>query len=99
MDLDACWVIENCISHYEYKNSICIDATQGFIRRFAITPAVIHDSQMLPQVLNPENSDDFVWADSGYVGARFEDLLELAGFDSHIHEKFTRSYSLNDLIR
>ncbi len=32
---------------------------------------------MLPQVLDPEGRDDYVWADSGYAGARFEDLLDL----------------------
>jgi IS5 family transposase len=95
-DLDARWVKKNGISHYGYKNSICIDDTHGFIRRFAITPANIHDSQMLPQVLDPENSDDFVWADSGYAGARFEDLLDLAGFESRIHEKGTRSHPLSE---
>jgi IS5 family transposase len=64
-DLDARWVKNNGTSHYGYKNSICIDVTDGFIRRYAVTPANIHDSQMLTHVLDPENSDDFVWADSG----------------------------------
>ena len=29
--------------------------TRGFIRGYAITPANIHDSQRIPQVLDPEN--------------------------------------------
>ncbi len=52
-ELDARWVKKNGISHYGYKNSICIDAEHGFIRRDAITPANFHDSQMIPQVLDP----------------------------------------------
>ena len=95
-DLDARWVKKNGMSHYGYKISISIDATHGFIRRFAITPANIHDSQILPQVLNPENRDGFVWADSGYAGARFEDLLDLAGYESNIHEKGARSHPLSE---
>ncbi|WP_255087776.1 MULTISPECIES: IS5 family transposase [unclassified Synechococcus] len=95
-DLDALWVKKHGISHYGFKNSICIDARHGFIRRFAITPANIHDSQMLPQVLDPENSDDFVWAESGYAWARSEDLLDLAGFESRIHEKGARSHPLSE---
>ena len=67
---------KNGTSHYGYKNSICIDVTHGFIRRNAFTPANIHDSQMLTQVLDPENGDEFVWADSGYAGVMFEELLE-----------------------
>jgi len=62
------------------RTSIRIDAEHGFIRRYAITPANIHDTQMIPQVLDPENRDDLVWADSGYAGALYEDLLEVDGF-------------------
>jgi len=59
----------------------------GFIRRYAVTPANIHDSQMLPRLLDPENSDTHVWADSAYAGMCFEDLLNLGGFESCVHEK------------
>ena len=34
----------------------------GFIRRYAVTPANSHDSQMLPTLLDPENTDDYAWA-------------------------------------
>jgi len=42
---------------------------------------------MLPMLLDPENQDDYVWADSAYSGQCFEDLLSLGGFESRIHEK------------
>ncbi len=58
MDLDSHWVKKNDINHYGYKNSICIDAEHGFIRRFAVNSANIHD--------------DYVWADSAYSGERFK---------------------------
>ena len=67
-DLDARWVKKNGINYYGYKNSICIDVDHGFIRRYAVTPANIHDSQMLPCLLDPENEHDYVWADSAYSG-------------------------------
>ena len=41
-DLDARWVKKNDINHYGCKNSICIDAEHGFIRRFVVTPANIY---------------------------------------------------------
>ena len=47
----------------------------------------MHDSQMIPLLLDPENQDDYVWADSAYSGQRFKDLLSLGGFESRIHEK------------
>ena len=78
---------KNDINHYGYKSSICIDAKYNLIRCFIITPTNIHDSQMLPMLLDPENQDDYVWADSAYSGERFKDLLSLAGFENRIHER------------
>ena len=95
-DLDARWVKMNGINHYGYKNSTCIDAEHGFIRRFAVTSANLHDSQMLPMLLDPENQDDYVWADSAYSGQCFEDLLSLGGFESRIYEKGSRNHPLSD---
>jgi IS5 family transposase len=95
-DLDARWTKKNGISYYGYKNSICIDVDHGFIRRYAVTPANIHDSQMLPRLLDPENEHDYVWADSAYSGERFDDLLSLGGFESLIHEKGARNHPLSD---
>jgi IS5 family transposase len=98
-DLDARWVKKNGVSHYGYKNSICIDVDHGFIRRYVVTPANVHDSQMLPSLLDPENEHDFVWADSAYSGESFEDLLSLGGFESLIHEKGARNHPLNDAAK
>ena len=78
-----------------YKNSICIDADHGFIRRFVVTPANIYDSQMLPMLLDPENQDDYVWADSAYSGERSKVLLSFARFVNRIHEKGTRNHPLS----
>ena len=87
--------LKNNINHYGYKNSICIDAEHGFIRRFAVIPANIHDSQMLPMLLDPENQDNYVWADSAYSDEHFKDLLSLAGFENRIHEKGSRIHPLS----
>jgi IS5 family transposase len=48
-DLDARWTKKNGISYYGYKNSICIDVDHGFIRRYAVKPANIHDSAGVPR--------------------------------------------------
>ena len=98
-DLDARWVQKNGINYYGYKNSICIDVDHGFIRRYAVTPANIHDSQMLPRLLDPENEHDHVWADSAYSGECFEDLLSLRGFESLIHEKGSRNNPLGEAAK
>jgi len=56
-----------------------------------VTPAHIHDSQMLPKLLDPENEQDYVWADSAYSGECFEHLLSLGGFEILIHQKASRN--------
>ena len=99
MDLDARWVKKNGINHYGYKNSIWIDAEHGFIRRFAVTSANIHDSQMLPMLLDPENQDNYVWADSSNSGHCFADLLSLGGFESRIHEKGSGNHPLSEAAK
>jgi IS5 family transposase len=98
-DLDTRWVKTNGINHYGCKNSIYIDVEHGFIRRYAVTPANIHDSQMLPRLLDPENQHDYVWADSAYSGECFEDLLSLGGFESLIHEKGARNHPLTNAAK
>ena len=98
-DLDARWVKKNNLNYYGYKNSICIDAKYGFIRRHVITPANRHDSQILMVLLDGENKEDMVWADSGYAGRIFADVLQLAGYDNQIQEKGNRHHPLSDVAK
>jgi IS5 family transposase len=58
-DLDAQWVKKNDVSYYGCKNSINIDREHGFIRRYDVTPANMHDSQMLPALVDPKNEQNF----------------------------------------
>ena len=96
IDLGARWFKKNGINYYGYKNSICIDIDHGFIRRYAVTPANVHDCQMPPHLLDPENKHDYVWVDSAYSGECFESLLSLGGFESLIHEKGARDHPLGE---
>jgi len=50
-------------------------------------------------LLDPENQDDYIWADSTYSGERFKDLPSLAGFENRIHEKGSRNHPLNAAAR
>ena len=95
-DLDARWVKKNQASYYGYKNSISIDAGYGLIRSYEITPANVHDSQMLPALLDRDNSDPMVWADAAYQSKAVEILLQKAGYESRIQEKGQRDHTLSD---
>ena len=59
----------------------------------------MHDSQMPPSLLDPENEHDFVRADSAYSGECFRKLLNLSGFECLIHEKGTRNHPLSDAAK
>jgi IS5 family transposase len=89
-DLDARWTKKNGESYYGYKNGICVDVQHGIIRRYDVAPANVHDSQLLPSLLDPENSGDIVWGDSAFAGRKVDELLKLSGYQRNIHDKGSR---------
>ena len=93
-DTDARWTKKNGSSHYGYKDHISRDVKYGFIRRYAVTDASVHDSQVLGEVLDVKNSSNKVWADSAYRSVLIEAVLAMIGFTSHIHEKGYRNHPL-----
>ena len=50
-------------------------------------------------LLDPENQNNYVWADSAYSGECFADLLSLGGFESRIHEKGSRNHPLSETAK
>jgi IS5 family transposase len=95
-DLDARWTKKNGQSYFGYKSYIGIDVEYGFIRRYAVTDASVHDSQVLGQLLDDENETDAVWADSAYRSEAIEGVLALLQFESHVHERAYRSRPLTE---
>ncbi len=61
-----------------------------------VTDASVHDSQVLGQLLDEDNSSDTVWADSAYRSDAIEETLNLLGFDSQIHERGYRNHPLTE---
>jgi len=95
-DRDARWTKKNGRSHFGYKNHINIDAEHGFIRRYHVTAAWVHDSQALGAVLDPDNSGGEVWADSAYRDEKVEVGLAALGHVSQIHERAYRNRPLTE---
>ena len=85
-DTEARWTKQNGESHFGYKHHINVDVEFGFIRRYRVTDAAVHDSQALPEILDIDNQDNAIWADSAYRSQDPEWVLETIGFDSQIHE-------------
>jgi len=93
-DTDAKWTKKNKVSHFGYKNHISVDVSYGFVRRYSVTDATVHDSQALSDILDSENVGDGVWGDSAYRSAMIEWFLALLNWRSHIHEKGYRNHPL-----
>jgi IS5 family transposase len=95
-DEDARWTKKHGKSHYGYKNHINIDKEHKLIRRYAVTDASVHDSQVFDNVLDAENSGRSVWADSAYRSEAREEQLRKQGYKSRIHRKGTSRRKLNE---
>lgn len=95
-DTDARWTKKNGVSHFGYKDHLSIDTKYGFIRRYAVTDAAVHDSKMLGAVLDDDNSSNEIWADSAYRSDAIAAVLELLQFASQIHERGYRNHPLTE---
>jgi transposase, IS5 family len=95
-DVEARWTKKNNVSYFGYKNHISIDATYGFIRRYEITAASVHDSQVIGELLDGSNLGDSFWGDSAYRSALIESVLALMGFESQVNERGFRNHPLTE---
>lgn len=95
-DTDARWTKKGGKSYFGSKDHIGIDAKHGVIRRYAVTEASVHDSQVLGQLVDEDNDSDTIWADSAYRAAAIEETLDLMGFESQIHERRYRNHPLTE---
>jgi IS5 family transposase len=94
-DEDARWTKKHGKSHYGYKNHINVDKEHKLIRRYAVTDASVHDSQVFDDLLDDENSGCSVWADSAYRSEAREEQLRECGYRSRIHRKGSSRRTLN----
>ena len=95
-DIDADWTKKNDVSFYGYKNHANVDQKHKIIRRYKVTPASMHDSQELDNVLDPANNSKEAWADSAYRSEEQEARLKEKGYTSHIHERAYRNKPLSE---
>ncbi|MEX2490203.1 MAG: IS5 family transposase [Nitrospirales bacterium] len=70
-DTDARWTKKHGISHFGYKNHVNVDKPHKLIRRYTVTDAAVHDSQVLEEVLQNKAAGRDVWGDAAY---RSEDI-------------------------
>jgi len=95
-DTDARWTKKHGKSHYGYKNHVSVDRRHKLVRRYQVTDAAVHDSQVVDDILDPDNTASGVWADSAYRSAEIEAKLEEKGLKSRIHRKGHRNKPLSE---
>ena len=95
-DVEARWTEKHGKQYYGYKNHIDVDAEHKLVRTYEVTPANVHDSQVFDAVIDPDNADPGVWADSAYRSEETEAVLKQAGYVSHIHEKGQKDRPLTE---
>ncbi len=74
-NVEAHWTMKHGKTHYGYKNHISIDRKHKVIRKYAITSAEVHDSQAFEELLDENNNNGSVWADSAYCSVEREAAL------------------------
>lgn len=99
-DTEARWTKKNEEKHYGYKNHINADQQHKLIQSYAVTPASVHDSQVLDELLDQTEAMDghkrALYADSAYRSQDQEQRLADARIDSQVCEKGTRGKPLSE---
>jgi IS5 family transposase len=95
-DPDARWTKKRGQTYYGYKNHINADEKHKLIRDYDVTDAAVHDSQVIDDLLDTENKERAVYADSAYRSVEREAALQGQDMKSEICEKGTRGHPLTD---
>lgn len=93
-DTDARWTKKNGDRHYGYKNHVKVDSRSKLIEDFTVTPASVHDSQALAELI--ADGDPTTYADSAYTGASCEAVFEAHGVKAKPIERAYRNKPLNE---
>ncbi len=95
-DVDARWTKKHGKSHYGYKNHVNVDRKHKLIRRYHVSDAAVHDSQVVDELLMRGNTASGVWADAAYRSEEIEAKLRARGLISRIHRKGKRGKPLTE---
>jgi IS5 family transposase len=95
-DVDARWTKKNSVTHYGYKNHLCVDVKHKLIRGWAVTDAAVHDSNIFEELFDEDNTASGVWADSAYRSEKTIKTLQQWGLREHIQRKGDRGGALSE---
>ena len=85
-------------SHYGYKNHVNVDRRHKLVRRYHVSDAAEHDSQVLDDILDGDNTATGVCGRTQRLirSAEIEAALKEKGLRSRIHRKGRRNKPLSE---
>ena len=95
-DTDADWTMKSGQSHYGYKQHIKADVGSKLITNFEVTPASVHDSQVLDELLQETDTGKPLFADSAYYSEERIENLKSKGIKPKILTKGYRYKQLTE---
>jgi IS5 family transposase len=93
-DTDARWTKKRDENHYGYKNHVKADKKTKLIEAYETTPANVHDSNVIAQLLRESDKGQDLYLDAGYESK--EDVVIENGMNPIICEKGHRNDPLTD---
>jgi transposase, IS5 family len=93
-DIDGRWTQKHGEDLYGYKDHVLVDAESKIIIDFEVTNAAIHDSQLLPELIEGHTQIEELYGDSAYRSEAIDNLLAEKSITNKIHEKGKRNQPL-----
>jgi len=94
-DTDADWLKKNGKNYYGYKNHVKIDTDSKLITEYQVTPASVHDSAALDDLLNESDKGKILHADSAYSGEPCKLIIRKYKMKNKVHKKAYRNKPLS----
>jgi len=94
-DMDAAWTKKHNETHFGYKNHVNVDVQHKMIRAYSVTPASVHDSQELENIIDKDSGRKALWGDSAYSSKSTRKKLNRKRIVSHINKKGYRNHPLS----
>jgi IS5 family transposase len=86
-DTDLRWIKHNGKKHFGYKNHVKADTETKLLTAYEVTTANIHDSRVKKDIIEKEDAEEPLYADSAYRSESIESFCKRMGVESRIHEK------------
>lgn len=93
---DARWTTKHKKRYFGYKNHVNVDVKNKRIRQYTVTDAATHDSQVIDELLDENNTGRDVFGDGAYRSQAISDRLEEQGYRDRIHRKGCHGHPLSE---